>query len=180
MLSAVFALLLVAASVALLLFIISLLFNAVHFPLGRVLERRRFTLSQERGKRGDRLLRDGDVDRALEEFRKAFYLDSIVSDRTLLSPVHNHHTGLLSRLIAVTEEVQGGTVRLMSLAKVDRLLNERTDLQRRYFRARDGKGSAGLPRDLYGKLKQNRRELQTCLRQLVAEIAASGRGERVH
>src|SRR5262245_6301967 len=98
MFSAALALLLVSASVALLLFIVSLLFNAVHFPLGRAIERRRFEQSQERSRRGDKLLRDGDVPRALEEFRKAFFLEPIVSDRTLLSPVHNHHTGLLSRL----------------------------------------------------------------------------------
>ena len=179
MLSAVFALVLVAASVALLLFLISLLFNAVHLPLGGALERRRFTQSQERGRRGDALLAQGDVPRALEEFRKAFFLDAIVSDRTLLSPVHNHHTGLLSRLIAVTEEVHGG-IRLMSLAKADRLLNERSDLQRRYFRALDGNRNVGQPRELYGKLKQNRSELQTCLKQLVSEIASSRAGERYH
>ena len=180
MFSSLLAILLVAGSVALLLFIISLLFNAVHFPLGRAIERRRFAQSQERSRRGDKLLQDGDVLRALEEFRKAFYLDAIVSDRTLLSPVHNHHTGLLSRLIAVTDEVQGGTVRLMSLAKADRLLSERSDLQRRYFRARDGNGSAGHPRELYRKLRQNRRDLQLCLRQLVGEIAASRAEERFH
>jgi hypothetical protein len=179
MFSAVFALVLVAASVALLLFIVSLLFNAIHLPLGGAIERRRFAQSQERARRGDKVLGNGDVPRALEEFRKAFYLDAIVSDRTLLAQVHNHHTGLLSRLIAVTEEVHGG-IRLMSLAKADRLLNERTDLQRRYFRARDGNLSAGQPRELYGKLRTNRHELQLCLRQLVGEIATQRAGERYH
>lgn len=179
MLSAFFALLVVAASVALLLFLISLLFNALHLPLGGALERRRFTQSQERSRRGDKLLESGDVPGALEEFRKAFFLDPIVSDRTLLSPVHNHHTGLLSRLIAVTEEVHGG-VRLMSLAKADKLLNERSDLQRRYFRAVDGQRNSGPPRELYSKLKQNRGELQVCLRQLVGEIGSARAGERIH
>lgn len=179
MFSGVLALLLVLGSVALLLFLVSLLFNALHLPLGRTLERRRFAARQERGRRGDKLLDSGDVSGALGEFRRAFYLETIVSDRTLLGPVHNHHTGLLSRLIAVTDEVQGGTVRLMSLAKADRLLGERIDLQRRYFRARDG-GNATQTRDLYRKLQQNRRDLQTCLEQLVAEISASRPEERVH
>lgn len=179
MLSALLALLLVLGSVALLLFLVSVLFNAAHIPLGGAVERRRFAARQERSKRGDRLLESGDVSRALTEFRRSFYLETIVSDRTLLAPVHNHHTGLLSRLIAVTEEVQGGTVRLMSLAKADRLLSERIDLHRRYFRARDGTNAAQT-RDLYAKLEQNRRELAVCLQQLVAEISASRAEERVH
>jgi len=179
MLSGVLALLLVLGSLALVLFLVSLLFNALHLPLGRTLERRRFGARQERARRGDALLESGDVAGALAEFRRSFYLDTVVSDRTLLATVHNHHTGLLSRLIAVTEEVQGGTVRLMSLAKADRLLNERADLQRRYFRARDG-GHSTQAREHYRKLRQNRRELQTCLEQLVAEIGAARPEERVH
>jgi hypothetical protein len=179
MISGVLAILLVLGSVALLLFLVSLLFNAAHIPLGRAMERRRFAARQERSKRGDKLLESGDVGRALDEFRRSFYLETIVSDRTLLGPVHNHHTGLLSRLIAVTDEVQGGTVRLMSLAKADRLLNERLDLHRRYFRARDGTNN-GQTRELYAKLAQNRRDLDTCLQQLVAEISASRAEARVH
>jgi hypothetical protein len=180
MLSAVFGLFLVLFALAVILFIVSLLYAAVHLPLGRAIERRRFASRQERGRRGDRYLESGDVPRALEAFLGAFYLDTIVSDRDLLSAVHNHHTGLLSRLITVTEEVQGGTVRLMSLAKADKLLTERTDLHRRYFRARDGAGRAEHTRDLYRKLHENRRELRTCLRQLVSEITASRAAEQFH
>lgn len=179
MLSALFGLLLVAVSLALILFIVSLLYTAVHLPLGRAIERRRFAARQERSRRGDRYLESGDVPRALDAFLGAFYLETIVSDRDLVSAVHNHHTGLLSRLITVTEEVQGGTVRLMSLAKADRLLNERIDLHRRYFRARDG-GRAEQTRDLYQKLTENRRELKSCLRQLVTEISTSRGADAVH
>jgi hypothetical protein len=180
MLSGLFAFVLVLFSLALILFIVSLLYAAVHLPLGRALERRRFANRQERSRRGDRYLEVGDVPRALEAFLGAFYLDTIVSDRELLSAVHNHHTGLLSRLITVTEEVQGGTVRLMSLAKADKLLTERIDLHRRYFRARDGGGRVEQTRDLYRKLHENRRELRACLRQLVIEITASRSAEQVH
>lgn len=179
MISGLLALLLVLGSLALVLFLVSLIFNAMHLPLGRALEKRRFVARQERSRQGDRYLEGGDVPRALNEFRRAFYLETIVSDRTLLSQVHNHHTGLLSRLIAVTEELQGGSVRLMSLAKADRLLSERIDLHRRYFRARDSHNSSQT-RELYSKLNQNRRELQTCLQQLVGEINAVRAEERVH
>ena len=180
MLSAILAALLVVVSIALLLFVVSLLFNALHFPIGKMIEQRRFARRQERGRRGDAFLERGDVDRALQEFRSAFFFAPIVSDRNLLSRVHNHHTGLLSRFIAVTEDLQGGTVRLMSLAKVDRLLNERSDLQRRYFNLRDRRNRDGQLRDVYRKLAENRRELEACLRQLVAEIRASRPVARYH
>ncbi len=87
---------------------------------------------------------------------------------------------LLSRFIAVTEEVQGGTVRLMSLAKVDRLLTERGDLQRRYFVVRAKGTRDGELRNIYRKLRENRRELEACLRQLEAEIAGSRSVARYH
>src|SRR5204862_186296 len=105
--SAILATLLVFVSVAVLLFVVSLLFNALHFPIGRVIERQRFAWAQARGRRGDEYLQHGDVARALEQFRSAFYLELITSDRRLLTDVNNHHTGLLSRFIAVTEEIQG-------------------------------------------------------------------------
>ena len=180
MVSAIIAVLLASVSIALLLFVVRLIFNAVHFPLGRVLERHRLQRLQARGQRGDVYLEHGELDRALREFSAAFYLTPIVSDRNLLSRVHNHHTGLLSRFIAVTEELQGGTVRLMSLAKADRLLSERSDLQRRYFAVRERRSRDGELRQMYHKLGENRRELEACLKQLVAEIVASRPSPRYH
>lgn len=177
MFSAVLALFLVAGSLALLFVLGSLLFHALQLPLGAALERRRFAACQARSRRGDERLRNGDARGALEDFRASFFLSTIGS-RDLLSAVHNHHTGLLGRFIAVTEEVQGGGVRLMSLAKVDRLLDERTTLQRRYTRARD---NGNAPRDVLRALRANRRELETALRQMVAEIVAAGvASARVH
>src|SRR6059036_766546 len=106
MFSAILATLLVFVSVAVLLLIVSLPFNALHWPIGRVIERQRFVRAQAHGRRGDTYLKQGDVARALDEFRSAFYLELIASDGSLLTDVHNHHTSLLSRFIAVTEELQ--------------------------------------------------------------------------
>lgn len=170
MLSVLLALVLAAVSLALLLLVVSLLFNALHFPIGQALERRRFARLQERRRRGDTCLERGELEGALRAFRAAFYLTPIVSDPSLVSEVHNHHTGLLSRFIAVTEELQGGTVRLMSLAKADRLLTERSDLQRRYFTARQRRARDGTLGEMYDRLGGNRRELELCLTQLVGEI----------
>jgi len=177
MLTALLSILVVFAGVGLLLYLVSLLFNAFSLPLDGVWERWRIARCVARGRRGDALREAGDVDGALREFRAAFFLYP-VRNRTAASVVVNHHTGLLSRLIALTEDVQGGTVRLFSLAKVDRLLNERSELQRRYFNAR-GAPNRQRRRQLDHDLDQNRRELQAALRQMIVEIRASRQPARL-
>jgi len=129
-------------------------------------------------RRGDALRESGDLDGALRTYQAGFYLQP-VRDRQLASAVANHHTGLLSRLIAVTEDVQGGTVRLFSLAKVDRALNERSELQRRFLSARQS-GDRQRRREIDRLLARNRSELLAALRQLIVEIQGSRPAERLH
>jgi hypothetical protein len=185
MLNALLATALVFAAVGLLLYLLALLFNATRVaaarPLGGLVaggfERWRVDRCIARSRRGDALREHGDLEGALHQYQAAFFLYP-VRNRSLASTVANHHTGLLSRLIAVTEDLQGGTVRLLSLAKVDRLLSERSELQRRYLNSRS------LPnrtrrREIDLQLEQNRRELNGALRQLIVEIRASRQPERM-
>ncbi|HXQ22582.1 MAG TPA: hypothetical protein VN812_12975 [Candidatus Acidoferrales bacterium] len=178
MLSALLATVLVFASVGLLLYLTGLLFNAASLPLGGLLERQRFARYVARARRCDALMQQGEIDRGLQQLRAAFYLYA-VSNRSLASSVANHHTALLSRLIAITSDLQGGTVRLLSLAKTDRLLTERSELQRRYFAAKQGPRSDRL-RELQRQLLANSRELDAALQQLVAEVRAARQPARYH
>jgi hypothetical protein len=178
MLNALLATVLVFISVGLLLYLIGLLFNAASLPLGGLLERQRFARYVARARRCDALMQQGQTEQALRLLRAAFYLHP-VSNRSLASDVTNHHTGLLSRLISITSDVQGGTVRLLSLAKTDRLLTERSELQRRYFAAKQGPRSQRL-RDLQQQLHENSRELEAALQQLVAEVHAARQPQRYH
>jgi hypothetical protein len=178
MLNALLATILVFISVALLLYLTGLLFNAASLPLGRLFERQRFARRVARARRCDALLQQGRVEPALRQLRRAFYLH-LVSNRSLASAVANHHTALLSRLLAITSGVQGGTVRLLSLAKTDRLLTERSELQRRYVAARQGPRRERL-RELEAQLHANGRELGTAVRQLVTEVRAARQPERSH
>jgi hypothetical protein len=178
MLNALLATVLVFFSVGLMLYLVGILFNAVSLPLGGLLERQRFARSVARARRCDRLMQEGRTDQALQELRAAFYLH-VVSGRTLASSVANHHTALLSRLIAITSDLQGGTVRLLSLAKTDRLLTERSELQRRYFAVRQGASRERL-RELQAQLHANSRELEAALRQLVAEVNGARQPARYH
>lgn len=178
MLNALLATILVFASVGLMLYLVGLLFNAASLPLGTLFERQRFARYAARARRCDALLQQGNVEPALRELQAAFYLP-VVTSRPLASTVANHHTALLSRLIAITSELQGGSVRLLSLAKTDRLLTERSELQRRYFAVRQG-----APRErlhaIQAQLQTNSRELGTALQQLIAEVRGARQSTRYH
>ena len=178
MLNALTATVVVFLSVGLLLYLISLLFNAASLPLGRLFERQRFARCVARARRCDALIQNGAIEPALRQLRAAFYLHP-VSNRALATAVANHHTALLSRLLAITADVQGGTVRLLSLAKTDRLLTERSDLQRRYFTARQGSRRERI-REIQSQLNANARELEGALQQLIAEVRAARQAPRYH
>lgn len=178
MLNALLATLLVFTSIGLLLYLTGLLFNALSLPLSGFLERQRFARYVARARRCDLLMQQGQMDQALRQLGAAFYLYA-VNNRGLASAVANHHTALLSRLIAITSDVQGGTVRLLSLAKADRLLTERSELQRRYFAAKQG-SARGRLRELHEQLHVNSRELAAALQQLIAEVRAARQPPRYH
>jgi hypothetical protein len=178
MLNALLATLLVFTSIALLLYLVSLLFNAVSLPWGGWLERQRFARYVAQARQCDALIQQGQTDRALQRLRGAFYLHAI-SNRRMATDVANHHTALLSRLIGITSDLQGGTVRLLSLAKADRLLTERSELHRRYFTVKQNTRGPRL-REIQRQLDANSRELETALRQLVDEVRAARQPPRVH
>jgi len=178
MLQALLATVLVFISVGILLYLIALLFNAASLPLGSWLERQRFARHVTRARAADMLLERGEIEAALQTLGTAFYLHT-VSGRGLASDVANHHTGLLSRLLSISAEVQGGTVRLLSLAKTDRLLSERSELQRRYFAARQS-GRADRVREAEQQLRTNAQDVAAALQQLVAEVHAVRQPARYH
>jgi hypothetical protein len=177
-LNALLATVLVFVSVGVLLYLVGLLFNAASLPLGGLLERQRFARYVARARRCDALIQQGHVEPALRLLRTSFYLFP-VNNRSLASAVANHHTGLLSRLISITSDLQGGTVRLLSLAKTDRLLTERSELQRRYFAVKQSARSARL-REIQQQLRVNSRELAAVLEQLIAEVRAARQPPRFH
>ena len=178
MLNLLLATLVVSASVGLLLYLVGLLFNAASLPLSGWLERRRFARYVARARRCDAFLKQGRTAQALRQLRAAFYLHEI-NNHTLATSVANHHTGLLSRLISMTSDLQDGSVRLLSLAKTDRLLTERSELQRRYCAARQSQRKDRV-RELRRQLHSNSRDLDAALEQLITEARALRQPERYH
>jgi hypothetical protein len=168
------ALVLLGASLALVFYLAGLLWRAASLPLGPVLERKRMERYVARARRGDELLGRGEVGPAMAELQGALY-PHLVRDRALAQLVLRHHTGLLSRYIAAADHLHGDRVRLISLAKADRLLQERGALQRRYLTVAQG-GKRQRLRELEREFRANTQELRATLA-LLAEEIGEARGE---
>lgn len=171
------ALALLACAMVLLAYLGALLLRAAGPPLQRFAERRRIAHSLECGRFADRAMAAGDVPAAIVQIRRAFYLRPVTSTESAAA-VANHHTGLLSRLLALTAEERTGGVRLLALAKVDRLLTERSALQRRFVAA--SRSPVRQRREVETRLRDNGAALARALDQLAAEVLAAQRAHGLH
>jgi hypothetical protein len=174
----VLAIALLGLAGAILWYVGALVLQAAGLPLGRSLVRLRVARHVAHARNADRLIAAGERDAALARIRRAFFLGT-VTDAGLLAEVANHHTGLLSRMLALTSEHGAGGVRLLSLAKVDRLLTERATLQRRLLQLRRN-GSRQAATEAAARVDTNTADLAHALDQLAAEIAALPSGPRLH
>jgi hypothetical protein len=161
----------VAVSIGVLVYLGGMVWGAASLPVGVFLERQQFERHVAQAQRGDRCLREGALAQALSAFEAALYPYPPRS-AAMAKSIANHHTGLLSRLIAAADQVQGERVRLISLAKADRLFHERAALQQRYVALRQS-GSRQRRRAVEQELRTNLRELRATLSALTAEIAST-------
>jgi hypothetical protein len=178
MLNVVIALVLLAVSAALVVFLVRLLLQAVPGSWSVAFERKRVQRYVARALQGDRQLQHGSVDRALAAFQSAVYPHP-ASTRALAQTIANHHTGLLSRFIATVDRDHNDRVRLLSLAKADRLFDERNALQKQYLAAREGK-TRQREREIARAFDANTRELRLTLTALANEIRSKREGETYH
>jgi hypothetical protein len=172
------AVVLLVVSLTLVYYLASLLWQAARLPLGALFERRRAERYIDRARRGDRHLENGSLGPALHEYEAAS-CPYPARDREVARALSNHHTGLLSRFIAAADHLQGERVRLMSLAKADRLFQERNVLQGRYLTLLNS-GSRRRLQDLDRELRANAKELRSALANLTHEITTVEEAVRYH
>src|SRR5262249_9162287 len=120
-------------ALALVIGLLGLLARPLITPAFAALERARFQRCLARCTRGDAYLQARQVDAALRELEAAFCLLIVRADPRLAEQIGRHHVGLLSRLLSVADDLPQGRVRLLALAKVDRLLDRRGEMQRAYL-----------------------------------------------
>ena len=164
------ALILLPLGIALVVGLLALLLHPLALPGLRAVERARFARRLARGARADSFLKTRRVDAALRELEQAFCLFTIRADPRLIEQIGAHHTGLLSRFLTVIEDLPQGRVRLLSLAKVDRLLDRRGDLEDALLQLRNRSWRDGRRIQLERELRRNAHDLRAAVRELVADV----------
>lgn len=164
------AVLLIPIGGALVVGLLALILSPLALPALTALERARFARHLARAARADSLLKARRVDGALRELEQAFCLFTIRADPRLLEQIAAHHTGLLSRFLTLVEGLPQGRVRLLSLAKVDRTLDRRGELERALLQLRTRSWRDGRRIQLERELRRTARDLRAAVRELVADV----------
>ena len=164
------ALVLLPLGLGLVVVILVLLLHPLAIPALRALERARFARRLARAARADSLLKARRVDGALRELEQSFCLFTIRADPRLLEQISAHHTGLLSRFLTLIEDLPQGRVRLLSLAKVDRILDRRGDLEAALLQLRNRSWRDGRRIQLERELRRNAHDLRAAVRELIADV----------
>jgi hypothetical protein len=164
------ALVLLPLGIGLLLAVLTLLLQPLAVPALTALERARFARRLARAARADSLLKAHRLDAALRELEQAFCLFTVRADPRLVEQIAAHHTGLLSRFLTLIEELPQGRVRLLSLAKVDRILERRGDLEHALLQLRNRSWRDGRRIQLERELRRSAHDLRAGLRELVADV----------
>jgi hypothetical protein len=164
--------LLLLVAVGVVTYLVSLMLSALMRSFGGVFEQAMFRRSSMRCEQGDGLLEKGDLAGAVRVFADAFFLKPVRRDSSLLSDIANYHTGLLSRLLTVADEMGKGRARLPSLADADRLLAERLDIHLDYFRTLK-RGEPQQLREIERRLRANETQVRAAIGRLIEEIRSS-------
>jgi hypothetical protein len=157
-------------ALALVIGLLGLLARPLITPAVAALERARFQRCLARCARGDAYLQGRQVDAALRELESAFCLLIVRADPRLAEQIGRHHVGLLSRLLSVADDLPQGRVRLLALAKVDRLLDRRGEMQRAYLQLRSRPLRDGRRLQLERELRRNGRETRAAVRELISDL----------
>jgi len=167
--TALVALVLLPVAVGLVALLLALIAQPLIGPALRAFERARLRRCTLRAARADRLLSTQQRDGALRELEAAFCLMIVRADPTLVGEISRHHVGVLSRLLTIADQ-SPQRVRLLALAKVDRLLDRRQEMQRAHLQLRSRSLRDGRRIQLERELRRNAKEIRTAVRELVADI----------
>lgn len=150
--------------------IVVLLARPLVAPVIAARERWWFRRCVTHGLRGDTRLREQQLEPALREMEQAFCMLIVRADPRLPDQIDRHHAGLLARLLTVADDLPQGRVRLLALAKVDRLLDRRSEMQRAYTQLRTRPFRDARRVQLERELRRNARDTRVAVRELIADL----------
>lgn len=139
-------------------------------PAIAAIERARLAQRLARAARADAHLRTGDTRAALRELESAFCLFTVRVDSSVADQIVAHHTGLLSRCLTVADALPSERVRLLALAKVDRLLDRRREMQRALLQLRGRSARDSRRLQLERELRRNGGAVRLAVRELLADL----------
>jgi len=169
MVNVLLATLLAIVAVAVVAYLLSLLLGAIGWRTSVSVDGLRLRRGRNKVRRGDALLRNGDAIGALVAFDAAYLPHAVRSSRAARE-VERHHTGLLSRFMAVADQARGERLHLIALTKVDRLLARRAVLQEKLLTA--WRGGVANPREVRREFDAVSKELGGAIRALAKEVVA--------
>jgi hypothetical protein len=168
--TALVALVLLPLELALVVGLVVLLAQPLLSPALKSVERARFNRCVARVARADVLLKNGQTENALRELEQSFCLIIVRADPKLAEAIGRHHVGILSRLLSVADNSPQQRVRLLALAKVDRLLDRRAEMQRAHLQLRHRSLRDGRRIQLERELRRNARNTRAAIRELIADL----------
>jgi hypothetical protein len=161
---------LIPIGLVLVLALLALLLSPLAGPVFRATERARFARRLARTARADSLLKSRRLDAGLRDIEQAFCTFTVRADPRLREQIAAHHTGLLSRILTVLEDLPHGRVRLLSLAKVDRILQRRDELTQALLQLQSRSWRDGRRIQLERELRRTAHDLRAAVRELVADV----------
>lgn len=168
--SALVALLVVPVAMALVAGLLLLLGRPLAGPLTAAFERQRLYLAERQAATCDAHLAAGRVDQGLRALEQAFCLMQVRSGTAMLDAIAAHHLGLLSRVLAIADASPTRRVRPLALAKVERLLERRREMQRALLQLGARPAPDARRQQLTAELQRNRVEARSAVRELTADL----------
>ena len=170
------ALVLVPLALAITAALLTLFARPLVVPALAALERQRLRRSLAHAARVDAHLQAGQPEAALREIEGSFCLMTVRAEPRLVEQIARHHAGLVSRLLAVADDLPRQRVRLLALAKLERLLARRGEMQRAYLQLASRPFRDTRRRQLHRELRRNAHLIRSAVRELIADLQVlSGR-----
>ena len=170
MTTALVGLVLLPLGLVLALALLALLAWPLVSPTLGAVERARLHRCAARTARADAHLEAREIDAALQELEGSFCLMIVRADPRLVDEIARHHVGILSRLLSIADSSPEQRVRLLALAKVDRFLDRRDEMQRAHLQLRHRSVRDGRRIQIERELRRNAHETRAAVRELIADL----------
>ena len=163
-------LLLVPLAMGLVAGLLLLLGRPLAGPARALWEGQRLRLARHHAASCDAHLAAGQPEQALRALEQAFCLITVRTGSEMLDAIAAHHLGLLSRVLTIADASPTQRIRPLALAKVERLLERRREMQRALLQLQGRPAADERRAQLSDALRQNTTDARAAVRELTADL----------